>query len=61
MPVCGGKSVISQLRPDIEDAEFIGQAASLISEDEFDADSWSAWTKAVSAQTGAKGAVCLCR
>ncbi|MGB0465623.1 MAG: glutamate--tRNA ligase, partial [Candidatus Puniceispirillaceae bacterium] len=23
--------------------------------DEFDADSWSAWTKAVSAQTGAKG------
>lgn len=41
--------------PDIEDAEFIGQAASLISEDEFDADSWSAWTKAVSAQTGAKG------
>ena len=44
MPVCGGKSVISQLR-DIEDAEFIGQAASLISEDEFDADSWSAWTR----------------
>jgi glutamyl-tRNA synthetase len=41
--------------PDIDDAEFIGQAASLLPDGEFTENSWSEWTKAVSAETGVKG------
>jgi len=43
------------IAPDIEDAVFIAKAAAFLPEGELDADSWSVWTKAVSAETGVKG------
>ena len=43
------------ITPAIEDAEFMQIAASLLGDAEFTSESWSEWTQAVSAETGAKG------
>ena len=41
--------------PVIEDAAFAATAAGLLPEGALDSDSWSVWTDAVKAETGAKG------
>jgi glutamyl-tRNA synthetase len=41
--------------PIIDDAEFMGVAASLLPNATLDNTSWSSWTKAITRQTGAKG------
>ena len=41
--------------PVIEDAGFIANAAELLPPEPWDENTWSAWTKAVGAATGAKG------
>ena len=41
--------------PVIEDAAFVATAAGLLPDGALDGDSWSAWTDAVKAETGAKG------
>ena len=43
------------ITPIITDAEFMDVAASLLPETEIDDQSWSSWTKAIAARTGAKG------
>lgn len=41
--------------PVIEDPDYIATAAGLLPEGTLDADSWQQWTKAISAETGARG------
>ena len=43
------------ITPIITDVEFMEVAASLLPETEIDDQSWSSWTKAIAARTGAKG------
>jgi glutamyl-tRNA synthetase len=43
------------LSPVIEDADFAQQAAGLLPEEPWDADTWKSWTQAVQAATGRKG------
>ncbi len=43
------------IMPIIDDAEFMGVAASLLPDAGLDNTSWSRWTKAITGQTGAKG------
>ncbi len=43
------------LPPVIEDADFAQQAAGLLPEEPWDADTWKSWTQAVQAATGRKG------
>ena len=47
--------VTGPLTPVIEDAAFASKAADLLPPEPWDENTWSAWTKAVSAATGAKG------
>jgi len=47
--------VAGDISPIVEDAAFLAQAAALLPEGDFDSTTWSAWTKAVKEQTGAKG------
>ncbi len=41
--------------PVIEDADFIGKAAALLPDGDWDSTTWKAWTTAVKEETGAKG------
>ncbi|HEY7979017.1 MAG TPA: glutamate--tRNA ligase [Rhizomicrobium sp.] len=47
--------VAGPLTPAIEDATFASKAADLLPPEPWDESTWGAWTKAVSAATGAKG------
>ena len=47
--------VTGPVTPVIEDAALAGKAAALLPPEPWDQDTWGAWTKAVSAETGAKG------
>ena len=47
--------VAGPLTPVIEDAAFAAKAAELLPAEPWDENTWGAWTKAVSAATGAKG------
>ncbi len=47
--------VTGPVTPVIEDAALAAAAASLLPPEPWDEDTWGAWTKAVSARTGAKG------
>jgi len=47
--------VTGPLTPVIEDAAFASKAAELLPAEPWDESTWGAWTKAVSAATGAKG------
>jgi glutamyl-tRNA synthetase len=47
--------VTGPVTPVIEDAALAAAAASLLPPEPWDEGTWGAWTKAVSAQTGAKG------
>jgi len=47
--------VTGPLTPVIEDATFIAKAAELLPAEPWNEETWSAWTKAVGAATGAKG------
>jgi len=47
--------VTGPVTPVIEDAALAAEAASLLPPEPWDENTWSLWTKAVSAQTGAKG------
>jgi len=49
------KLVIGPVTPVIEDASLAGKAAALLPPEPWDQETWGAWTKAVSAETGAKG------
>jgi glutamyl-tRNA synthetase len=47
--------VTGPVAPVIEDAALAAQAAALLPPEPWDENTWGLWTKAVSAQTGAKG------
>ena len=47
--------VSGPVTPVIEDAALVAAAATLLPPEPWDQETWGAWTKAVSAQTGAKG------
>ncbi len=47
--------VTGPVTPVIEDAALAAKAAALLPPEPWDQETWSAWTKAVSAETGAKG------
>ena len=47
--------VTGPVTPVIEDAALAGNAAALLPPEPWDLDTWGAWTKAVAAETGAKG------
>jgi len=49
------KLVIGPVTPVIEDASLASQAAALLPPEPWDQETWGGWTKAVSAETGAKG------
>lgn len=44
-----------EITPVVEDPEFVREAAALLPEGPWDADTWGAWTRAVKAATGRKG------
>jgi glutamyl-tRNA synthetase len=47
--------VSGPVTPVIEDAALAGKAAALLPPEPWDQETWGAWTKAVAAETGAKG------
>ena len=47
--------VTGPVTPVIEDAGLTAKALALLPPEPWDEDTWGAWTKAVSAETGAKG------
>lgn len=47
--------VDGDITPAIEDRDLLSAAADLLPEEPWHSDTWSAWTKAVKAETGAKG------
>ncbi len=47
--------VTGPVTPLIEDADFIARARTLLPPEPWDDATWSGWTRAVSAETGAKG------
>ncbi len=47
--------VAGEIEPAIEDPEFARAAAALLPAEPWDAETWSRWTEAVRAETGAKG------
>ena len=50
-----GRLVTGPVTPVIEDASLAAKAAALLPPEPWDQETWGAWTKAVSAETGAKG------
>jgi glutamyl-tRNA synthetase len=50
-----GRLITGPVTPVIEDAALAAKAAALLPSEPWDQETWGAWTKAVSAETGAKG------
>ena len=55
MPTDLARLVTGPVTPVIEDAGLAAKAAALLPPEPWDEDTWGAWTKAVAAETGAKG------
>jgi len=49
------KLVTGPVTPVIEDGGLVAKAAALLPPEPWDQETWGAWTKAISAETGAKG------